>query len=327
MTTRNVKCWLLILAITHFSIDCIAADFTLSPEFKTELVEKVSEQLIDRYIYPLRGEVAANELRHRLETGYFDNIQDPRIFANRITGVLDVISDLHLWVNFHSEPIPENYSYLNPSAEEQREQSEFLRERNYGFGTIEILEGDVGYIELQDFFYEEGSSERILTDAMETVKSAASLVIDLRRNGGGSPEMVGLFLSYFLEPGTHINTLEYRTGNRAVESWTRNELDGPRYPESNPVYVLISASTFSAAEAFSYSLQVRRRATLVGERTQGGAHPFDSVRLHEHYMMAVPVARTVDALTDSSWQYVGVRPDYEETAENALSKALQLASE
>ncbi|MCX4681930.1 S41 family peptidase [Streptomyces sp. NBC_01433] len=42
---------------------------------------------------------------------------------------------------------------------------------------------------------------------------------------------------------------------------------------SEPLYVLSSDSTFSAAEELTYDLQQLGRAVVVGERTRGGAHP------------------------------------------------------
>ncbi len=304
--------------------NAIAAEDYFNQEFKAELVSQVSRILLDRYIYPDRAQVAVNELNHRFETGYFDSIDDPQIFAYRITGILDVISDLHLWVNYHPEAIPEDYNYLEPTPEQVRERAELLRDRNYGFDQVEILPGNIGYIEFGDFYYESGPSEEYLAQAMTTVEGTDALIIDLRNNGGGSPDMVALFLSYLLPSDSPIGHLQYRDQNRIVESRTLDRLDGPHYGNDRPVYVLMSNRTFSAAEAFSYALQVRGRAELVGERTQGGAHPFDNVRLHDHYMMAVPVARSVDAVTRSSWQYIGVRPDHGVPTEEALARASSL---
>ena len=300
-----------------------AAEQFPGKEFKTQLISDISTILLERYVYADRAQVAVNELNHRLETGYFDAVDDPQILAYRITGILDVISDLHLWVNYHADAIPEDYNYLEPTPEQAQQQAELLRARNYGFGDVEVLDGNIGYIELRDFFYAAGSSEALLAEAMTAVRSTDALVIDLRRNGGGSPEMVSLFLSYLLPLNTAVGSLQYRQPVKIESYGTLGAIDGPHYGDDRPVFILLSNGTFSAAEAFSYALQVRERATLVGERTNGGAHVFDNVRLHPHYMLAVPVARSIDAVTNSNWQYVGVRPDHATSAEEALDFALE----
>lgn len=301
-----------------------AAEDYFNQQFKTQLISDISQVLLERYVYADRAQVAVNELKHRLETGYFDAIEDPQVFAYRITGILDVISDLHLWVNYHAEAIPEDYNYLEPTPEQALEQAEFMRSRNYGFEAVEVLDGNVGYIEFRDFFYEEGPSETLIAEVMTTIADSDGLIIDLRRNGGGNPDMVSLFLSYLLPLDTPIGSLQYRNPRKTESYRTLSSIDGPHYGDDRPVILLLGDRTFSAAEAFSYTLQARGRAVLVGERTNGGAHPFDNVRLHAHYMMAVPVARSIDAVTGSNWQYIGVRPDHETAADDALNVALDL---
>lgn len=318
---------LTLAALPLFSHQLLSAEVNLTQAFKGDIISKVAQILEDEYVYPERGKVAANELNHRFQTGYFDEITDPQIFAYRITGILDVISDLHLWVNYHADSIPVGYSHLDPGPEQQKEYAALLRRRNFGFERIERLPGNLGYIEFRDFYYEEEASERILANVMEVVEYTDGLIIDLRRNGGGHPEMVSLLLSYLVEGGTLVGTLRYRQDKKIEEYWTREEVAGPHFRGGRPVYVLISRNTFSAAEAFSYALQARGRAILVGERTQGGAHPSDNVRLHEHFMMSVPVAASIDPITQSNWQYVGVRPEHEVPAEEALSVAQKLLLE
>lgn len=51
------------------------------------------------------------------------------------------------------------------------------------------------------------------------------------------------------------------------------------------MYVLTSSGTFSAGEAFAYILQSYHKATVVAERTGGGANIGDLVRLNDHFVM------------------------------------------
>jgi len=327
MNSRLKLIFTLLIVLAIHSPLSVAEEFELTQDLKLEIISQIAVLLEEKYVFPDRGKVAANELVRRLETGYFDNISDPQIFAFRLTGVLDVISDLHLWVNYHSDPIPTDYNHLEPSPSEQKEQAELLRRQNFGFEKVERLGGNLGYIELREFQYEAETSEKILATAMEFLRHTDGLIIDLRRNGGGHPEMVPLFLSYLIPDKTLVGTLQYREDNRIAEYWTRSEIQGPRYGTQRPVYVLTSKNTFSAAESLSYILQTRGRAKLVGERTQGGANPFNNVRLHDHFMIAVPVATSIDPITQSNWLYVGVRPDHEVEADEALTLAHKLILE
>lgn len=296
----------------------------LDNELKEKLIQRVSNLLEERYVFPERGRVAMSELQRRWSTGYFDDIKDPRIFANRITGVLDVISDLHLWVNYHAVAIPDSYDSMSPDVEQRERDVALLRRRNFGIEKIERLPGNLGLLEIRDMFYERGASERTLAVAMEFLQNTDGLIIDLRRNGGGQPQMVQLLLSYFLVPGEPIATLHYRDSQKNREFRAHDSVAGPYYTSNRPVYVLTSEQTFSGAEALAYHLKVRERVTVVGERTSGGAHLYENIRLHEHFMMAVPVAYSVDLVSQADWQYIGVRPDLEVPASQALVDAQRL---
>ena len=101
---------------------------------------------------------------------------------------------------------------------------------------------------------------------MNFVAGTDALIIDLRNNGGGDPEMVALICSYLFGPEpVHLNDLYWREGNRTEQFWTRKEVAGKRYLNKE-VYVLTSKYTFSGAEEFTYNLKNLKRATLSAKR-------------------------------------------------------------
>jgi C-terminal processing protease CtpA/Prc len=75
----------------------------------------------------------------------------------------------------------------------------------------------------------------------------------------------------------------------------------------------------------AYDLQALKRAVIVGEVTGGGAHPFEYRRVHPHFAVDLPEARSVNPVTGTNWQDVGVQPDVLVPAEGALDKAFDLA--
>jgi C-terminal processing protease CtpA/Prc len=90
--------------------------------------------------------------------------------------------------------------------------------------------------------------------------------------------------------------------------------------------VLTSERTFSGAEEFTYNLKNLKRATIVGERTGGGAHPGAVRKLTERFSMFVATGRAVSPITGTNWEGTGVEPDVEVPARDALDKALELAA-
>jgi C-terminal processing protease CtpA/Prc len=74
---------------------------------------------------------------------------------------------------------------------------------------------------------------------------------------------------------------------------------------------------------FYYSLKQLKRATLVGERTGGGAHMGRGLqRLSPLLFTAlVPTGQSINPMTKSNWEKVGVEPDVKVPAEKSLTEA------
>ena len=161
--------------------------------------------------------------------------------------------------------------------------------------------------------------------AMTLLADTDALIVDLRRNGGGDPGMVALYCSFLFDDGTHLNDLYWRADGRTRQWWTLPYVPGRRYGGTKPVYVLTSADTFSGAEELSYNLKTRGRATLVGERTGGGAHPGGRYRVDTHLKAAVPSGRAINPVTGINWEGTGVEPDIELPAADAFDAAYRLA--
>jgi len=94
---------------------------------------------------------------------------------------------------------------------------------------------------------------------------------------------------------------------------------------TTPVFILTSEDTFSAGEAFAYTLQAQQRATIIGEVTRGGAHPGDMHQLGHQLQAFIPKGRPIDAVTGSNWESDGVQPDIRVPAAEALDTAHRLA--
>ena len=93
------------------------------------------------------------------------------------------------------------------------------------------------------------------------------------------------------------------------------------------MYILTSSRTFSAAEDFAYSLQALKRAVIVGEKTRGGAHPIDVFIVEGDILTQIAIGNSINPITGSNWEGVGVQPDVATPADQALESALKLARE
>ena len=298
-------------------------DATIDAKVRAEVIAGILKHLDEAYVYPETARTMAAALRELEDKKAFDGITSAKAFAKELTERLQAVSkDKHLRVDYSYDPLPPEPP--KPGKRPDPERGERMRSRggwiNYGFEKVERLEGNIGYLDLRGFFPAEYGGETAAA-ALGFLANTDALIIDLRRNGGGSPSMVALLCSYLFdgEP-VHLNDLYFRPDDSTHQWWTLPYVPGKRYA-GKPVYVLTSKRTFSAAEEFTYNLKCLKRATIVGETTGGGAHPGGGRRINDHFAMFVPSGRAINPITKTNWEGTGVAPDIDVPADLALKTA------
>ena len=287
---------------------------------RQQVIDGAIEHMTRAYIFADVAEKMSVSLRERVAKGEYDNTTSPREFAETLTRHLQEVShDKHLRVIYNAEGFPPQRSGP-PTAEERAQRLADDRRRNFGFQRIERLDGNVGYIELLGFSGAEEVAEAAVP-AMNFVSNTDALIFDLRRNGGGSPVTIGLISSYLFDTVVHLNDFYIREFDRTQQFFTKADVQGRRYGEKKPVFVLTSSRTFSAAEEFTYNLKNLKRATIVGETTGGGAHPGGVQRITQHFGIWLPNGRAINPITKTNWEGVGIEPDVKVESAQALQAA------
>lgn len=287
----------------------------LNGERRSAIVAELNAILRANYVFPNVADEVASALTERVRRGEYDAIVDPQVFSDSLTSHLyDVAADRHLWVSFSpNQP--------DASTDSQAPTRELT---NFGFRRVEVLAGNVGYIEINRFADPAGAGATAVA-AMQFLAPVDAVIIDVRSGPGGYPAMVALLLSYFVEPTpVHLWDVYRRIPDRTDQGWTSRYVPGERLL-AQPVFVLTSGRTFSASEALAYTLKHLGRATIVGERTGGGANPGRQHRIDDAFTAFVPNARLINPITGSSWQGTGVAPDVTVSSELALDMAYVLA--
>jgi C-terminal processing protease CtpA/Prc len=246
--------------------------------------------------------------------------------ARVVTADMQAVNrDRHLFLEFSAQEVPVRADGLVDSASLRAEQAVLA---GHGFARIERLAGNVGLIDIRKF-YDPGvaGAGAAAVAAMSLVASADALIIDLRRNLGGEPEMVALVSSFLFDSRTHLVDLEFPGERRTVQYWTDAFVPEPTFGGTKPVIVLTSERTVSGGEGMSYQLQQSRRATVVGDRTAGAANFHYPRRVGPHLISGVPSGYPVDPHSGGNWEGVGVQPDVPIPAEQALAAAYERALE
>lgn len=290
---------------------------------RSQTIAELAKAMRKDYAYPDRGKKAADAIEAKLKSGAYDASTTGEDFAAKLTKDLnEICKDAHLGVRYSATKFPERKQASEPSPDEIKRNQEFVKYANAGFTKVERLDGNIGYISFRNFMDVE-AAKRPVKAAMEFVADTDALIIDIRENGGGSPDTVRLICSYFFDATpVHLNDIVRRDGKRE-EFWTLKTVDGPRYTKD--IYVLTSKRTGSAAEEFSYNLKNLKRATIIGEPTWGGANPGGIHRLNDHFGVFVPHAYAENPITKTNWEGTGVLPDVAIDPKEGLPTAYILA--
>ena len=299
-----------------------AADMTIDAATRTAVIDGALEALRAFYVYPDVAAKMADAIPQRQQQREYDAIASARTFADKLTSDLQAVShDKHLRVGYSAEVLPPMAMPQGPPPPAALERMRAaLSQVNFGFERVERLAGNVGYLDLRAF-----APPAVMGDtaaaAMTFLANADALIIDLRQNGGGSPDGVALVATYlFGADPVRLNDIYDRPSDETRQFRTLPYVPGKRFVDKD-VYVLTSARTFSAAEDFTYAVKNLKRATIVGEVTGGGAHPGGPHRLTDHFMIGVPAGRSISSVTHTDWEGVGVEPDIKVAADKALATA------
>src|SRR6266511_4145624 len=128
----------------------------------------------------------------------------------------------------------------------------------------------LGWLKLPSFYADMDRHQKSTTrDVLALLKrlkkeNIAGLIVDLRRNGGGSLEEALALTGLFLKSGPIVQTKDYN-GSIRISS---DPDSGIAY--SGPLVVLTSRQSASASEIFAAALQDYGRAVIVGDKNTFG---------------------------------------------------------
>jgi retinol-binding protein 3 len=298
-----------------------AAAVSLNAKARAEIVNTIGKLLVENYVFPDTALQMSEKIKLELKKGQYDKLSDPVDFSDRLMKDLaTVYHDRHLLVQYNPGFAAQLAGTGNSTGGSREGELQRLREGNYGFKKVEVLAGNIGYINLNHCWADRGPGLETMKAALKLVENTRALVIDIRENGGGSQEAVTLLVGYFLKEATHLESFYNRTENTVTEYWT--EVDSAfRALEDIPLYILTSDKSFSAAEMLAYDLQALKRATVVGEVTGGGAHGEREADASHGFVLHVPFWRGINAVTHTNWETVGVKPDILASSARALEVA------
>lgn len=290
-----------------------------------DVSEIIAKQLEDNYVIQNTATKLSKLMRSKLFLSDCSRLESVEDIADFMTLELNKIAnDKHLSVVYDPQWVNELKTYRSSAQTKAFSDSRAMETPtdNYGFKKVEMLDGNIGYLDIR-MFSDSHLGGETLENGMKFLQYADGIIIDLRNNFGGSPFMVTSLASYFFDLDTvHLSTFEQRENGvlTQTQDWTSPYVPGPRFKDT-PLYILTSRNSASAAEGFSYAMQSLTRATIVGEVTAGAAHGRSAEIVNNDYILTLPSTRPVDPRTKDNWERKGVKPNIETNSDNALNVA------
>ncbi|WP_108805583.1 S41 family peptidase [Aquimarina sp. Aq107] len=290
---------------------------------ETKAVVNSISKLVNKYYVSLEvGKQMSDLIISNNKSGVYKNITDPNKLAAQLTNDLRSINgDLHMNVSLHSPSGTVKENKVSKNIDTKGTWS------NYGFQEIKVLDGNIGYLKISHFTnwnsFEE--AKKVINSSFLFLQNTDALILDVRNNRGGFEEIVAYLISYLFDEGPiHLSDYYRRYENKRVGIYTSKDIPGKKLPNI-PVYVLVNDQSASAAESLAYMLKHLKRATIIGETTMGAGNGAMTHKINERFSVSISSETTINAVTQTSFEQVGVIPNIKTSSEEAFNKSYFLA--
>ena len=167
----------------------------------------------------------------------------------------------------------------------------------------EIIENDIGYIEITSFDEETASEFKTKLEELLS-QNVKSLIIDLRNNGGGIVQEATQIADYLLDKGQKIIITKDKNGNEEVTMSKQEKIT------DLPIVVLTNSYTASSAEILTSALKDNNRAQVVGIKTYGKGVIQNVYRLTDGSALKLTTQEYYTAL-GNKLNEIGIEPNVE----------------
>ncbi len=294
-------------------------------------VAELADLMEGNYVFPDAAREYAQHLRTRAASGAYDDLGDPQQLASTLQRELrGVHEDAHLRISLaEAEGVDGPRVRRGPPGGAE------------AISDVTWLADGVGYFRINSLPSTDQSVSQ-MTQALDRLERARTLIIDVRRCPGGAlREMDVLFSRLYAEPTrvmimdtrteaafpldeseeTHLRRAPAPAGITRSEHWAQPT--APVSPLSDARVFLLTGRTGSACEHLSQALRETGRATLVGTATGGAGH-YGGMRGFGggRFEVFLPVGNSY-APGAQSWEGVGVQPHREVPEDEALNEVLR----
>ena len=248
-------------------------------------------------------------------------------FSKVVSKMLGELKDIHVWV-MHNQMRTETYTKAFDSNSDFNVISRQIRNsgRFLGLGIVADTKDNFCYVNLRnltlpkpilirhplppDHIPSRKSLDAIIDKIVQRFDSPG-LILDLRRNVGGSEEIAKEIAGLFVNRETTYAKSTYRTGDEPTEfgpEFERTFLPTKQTSYKGEIVCLIGPGTVSSAEGLALMMKALPNCTLIGQSTRGASGNPRPIMLPNG--VEVWYSRWKSLLPDGTcFEGVGIQPD------------------
>lgn len=291
-----------------------------------EIVGNLTDRLVDAYPFPEISAKYRDALLENQKAGKYKDLSAEELAKQLTKDLRTIHKDVHLNV-IYRKPSPERAGAEQGAPPRQRGNGgNRQRPRHLGFTSVELnSEKSTAYLNIPGPFMPSEESFEAASAAMTLSAHSKYVILDIRKNPGGSGHMGRFIASYFFRTGQERFYLNGFHKDRSMDEqeWTYSFVPGRRNPDAK-VYILVGPGTGSASEGLAYAMQKMGRATIVGHPSAGAGIAGSMVPLKNGLSAFIPVKMVVAPRSMEGWEGTGVIPDVAAGDEDALEVARKL---
>lgn len=182
----------------------------------------------------------------------------------------------------------------------------------------EMLEGNIGYVEVSSFDYLTPNQFNQAVSELES-QGMESMIIDLRGNPGGLLNSACQMLDRILPKGELLVYMLDKNGKRT------EEYSSDKYEVTIPIVILLDKNSASASEVFAGCLKDYGAATIVGETSFGKGIVQTVFTLNDGSRIKLTTASYYSP-NGTNIHGVGIKPDIEVTEDPETEEDEQLTA-
>lgn len=178
-----------------------------------------------------------------------------------------------------------------------------------------LMPDGVGYVMIRQMglnapfgVREQTAMARAFAEVATVMADAKSIILDIRYNPGGSDTVAFGVASHFTDQPIDVLTKTTRDGNIQTAPFTATLMPFDTTPLDQPVIVLTSKLTGSAAEILTMAMRELPQVTTMGEATSGGLSDTLSFTLPNGWELGLS-HQTYRTMDGALYEAVGIPPD------------------